>query len=95
MLTQNRNYFAGADIVRLNESDAGLEVCWKEFEELWKWRRNLLDQGWIELTVGGANPDDSAVPKSNSVPPIMRWSTTEGNDRFNDFDALTGWEEDK
>ena len=95
LLTQNRNYFPGADIVRLNESDAGLEVCWKEFEELWKWRRNLLDQGWIELTVGGANPDDSAVPKSNSVPPIMRWSTTEGNDRFNDFDALTGWEEDK
>ncbi|PWT78343.1 MAG: hypothetical protein C5B58_15385 [Acidobacteria bacterium] len=95
LLTQNRNYFPGADIVRLKESGAGLEVCWKEFEELWKWRRNLLDQGWIELTVGGANPNDSAGPKSNWMPPIVRWMATDDEDRFNDFDALTGWEEDK
>src|ERR1700746_2848332 len=86
--TQHRNYFPSADIVRLNESTAGLEVCWKEFEEVWKWRRDLLDQGWIELTVGSANPDDGMGPKSNSMPPIQRWLAANDEDRFNDFDAL-------
>jgi hypothetical protein len=95
LLTQNRNYFPGADIVRVNESAGGLEVCWKEFEEVRKWRRDLLNQGWIELTVGGADPDDSTGPKSNSMSPIVRWLAKDDEDRFNDFDALTGWEEDK
>jgi hypothetical protein len=94
LLSQNGNYFPNADIVRLNGSASGLEVCWKEFEAVWKWRRDLLDQGWIELTVGGADPNDSTGPNSNSVPPIERWQATDEADHFNDFSALTGWEED-
>jgi hypothetical protein len=95
LLSQNQNYFPTADIVRSKASPAGLEVCWKEFEAIWKWRHDLLDQGWIELTVEGANPDDGTGPKSNSLPPIKRWLATDEADRFNDFDALTGWKEDE
>jgi hypothetical protein len=94
LLSQNNTYFPGADIVRLNGSAVGLEACWKEFEAIWKWRRDVLDDGWIELTVRGSSPGDGTGPKLNSVPPIPRWSATDEEDRFNDFDALTGWEED-
>ena len=95
LLSQNGYYFPNADIVQAKASPAGLEVCWKEFEAVWKWRRDLLDQGWIELTVGGANPNDGTGPKSNSLPPIERWSAGDEEDCFNDFDALTGWKEDE
>jgi PD-(D/E)XK nuclease superfamily len=92
LLTQNGNFFPTAETVRSSSSRSGIQVCWNEFEEVWKWRRSLLDQGWIELTVGGADPGDGTGP--DSKPPIERWLAQDGADRFNDFDALTGWEED-
>jgi ATP-dependent helicase/nuclease subunit B len=94
LLSQNNTYFPSTDTVRLNSSAVGLEACWNEFEVVWRWRGDLLDHGWIELTVRGSSPGDDTGPKLNSVPPIPRWSATDEEDRFNDFDALTGWEED-
>ena len=92
LLTQNRNFFPSAEIVASKLPQLGLKACWREFEEVWRWRRGLLEQGWIELTIAATQPTDGTGPEPNSSPPIDRWQAKD-EDRFNDFDALTGWEE--
>jgi hypothetical protein len=69
-----------------------VEECWKEFETLWRWRRVLLNKGWIECAVSGADPLDNTGPGRNLMEPIDRWQLENAVDEFNDFDALTGWE---
>jgi hypothetical protein len=91
LLAQNASFFRSAEIVPSKASCSGLQGCWKEFEAVWKWRRELLDQGWIEFNVEGAEPDDGSPP--SSIPPIERWLAETGAG-FNDFDALIGWKED-
>jgi hypothetical protein len=46
LLAQNGSFFRSAEIVPSKASCSGLQGCWKEFEAVWKWRRELLDQGW-------------------------------------------------
>jgi RecB family exonuclease len=93
LLAQERNFFPDAEVAPSKLSPAGLQACWKEFEELWLWRRKLLDQGWIECAVTGSDPghDSDLVPTSTS--PIQRWQLERHTELYNDFDALTGWEE--
>jgi hypothetical protein len=63
--------FPNAETVQVKSPQFGLKACWNEFQEIWKWRRDLLNKGWIEFTVEGANPTNGARP--NSMPPIERW----------------------
>ncbi len=94
LLAQSRDYFQRAEEVRIGKGvQAGLEVCWLQFQEVWQWRRELLDQGWIEVSVEGADPATGAAPPANSSPVIERWQPPKEADRYNDFDALTGWKE--
>jgi len=92
-LAQNRSLFPNAEIVASKLSQLGLEACWKEFETIWRWRRELLQEGWIEVTIAGTQPTDGIGSEPNSAPPIDRWQAKDGQDQFNDFYALTGWEE--
>jgi hypothetical protein len=92
LLAQHDGFFPGARIVPAKSSPSGLKQCWKEFETLWKWRRTLLNQGWIECAVEGADPTDGTGPVRNSMAPVARWQLEHATDSFNDFDALTGWE---
>ena len=73
LLAQQRNFFPDAEVVPSSLSPSGLQACWKEFEELWKWRRNLLDQGWIECAVPGSDRANGSGLVPNSTAPIQRW----------------------
>jgi len=93
LLAQQRNFFPDADIVSSKLSPSGLQACWNEFEELWKWRRDLLDQGWIECAVSGSDDATGSDLLPNSTSPIQRWQLENYTDPYNDLGALTGWEE--
>jgi hypothetical protein len=93
LLAQQRNFFPDADIVSSKLSPSGLQACWNEFEELWKWRRDLLDQGWIECAVSGSDGATGSDLIPNSTSPIQRWQLENYTDRYNDLGVLTGWEE--
>jgi PD-(D/E)XK nuclease superfamily len=93
LLAQHNCFFPDAGLVPAESSPSGLEECWKEFETLWQWRRALLDQGWIECGVLGADAADCTGPGPNSTAPIERWQLENATDPFNDFYAVTGWEE--
>jgi hypothetical protein len=93
LLAQTRIFFPEAFLVTPTSAGAGLETCWREFETVWNWRRTLLDRGWIELTVGGTKAGDGTGPESDASPPIPGWEASEDEDRFNQFDVLTGWAE--
>lgn len=56
---------------------------WAAVGSTWRWRRALLDRGWIEMTAN-TDPDDDSVP-----PPGCR--LTEIECRFNDYESLTGF----
>jgi hypothetical protein len=93
LLAQQRNFFPDAEVAPSRLSPGGLQACWKEFEELWKWRRTLLDQGWIECAVSGSDLVNGGGLVPNSTSPIQRWQLERYTEPYNDFDALTGWEE--
>jgi hypothetical protein len=93
LLAQQRNFFPDAEVAPSRLSPAGLQACWKEFEELWIWRRKLLDQGWIECAVPGSDRANGSGLVPNSTAPIQRWRLEKYTEPYNDFDALTGWEE--
>jgi len=93
LLAQQRSFFPDAEVVPSRLSPAGLQACWKEFEELWLWRRTLLDQGWIECTVLGSDRANGSGLVPNSTSPIPRWQLGRYTETYHDFDVLTGWEE--
>jgi hypothetical protein len=90
MLVQTKDYFPTASIVPAKAGAGGLETCWNEFVEMWRYRRALLDQGWIELTLG-----ITAAQNGNEFPasvPFEHWWPAKDQDKYNDFNALTGME---
>lgn len=93
LLAQTNRFFSDAIIVPPKSDEIGLETCWNEFTTVWAARRTLLDHGWIELTIATANTADGTAPDSNALSPIARWRAPEDADRFNQFEVLTGWEE--
>ena len=91
MLAQNKDYFPLAYSVPAKSGSGGLETCWNEFVEMWRYRRALLDQGWIELTLGVTEPQNGdTYPPS---PPFEHWRPGKDQDKYSDFRALTGMEE--
>jgi PD-(D/E)XK nuclease superfamily len=91
MLAQTKDYFPLASSVTTKAGTGGLEICWNEFVEMWRYRRALLDQGWIELTLGITESQNG-----NQFPdpaPFEHWRPAKDHDKYNDFRALTGLEE--
>ena len=84
MLTQNRKAFPDA-IVIASESGEGVDRLWERFVVTWRWRRDQLDQGLVEVTVKGTESNEK------STPPVDGLSIDEYNDTFNDYAVLTGW----
>lgn len=85
LLARSTGFFPSAIAVRRkNEADATEWTgCWAEFERVWHWRRGQFDAGRIEITVAGTLPDE--------IPPLEHWQAPQGTDRYNDYNALTGW----
>ena len=83
LLARSREFFPSATVVR---SKPGVpaddwESCWQEFEALWQWRRDQIDQGNIEVSLTSFHP--TLTPS--------HWTVKEP-DRFNPYSNLTGWE---
>ena len=93
LMAQNKAFFPDAyEITPV--STGGPPQCWKDFETVWRWRRQQVDQGWIEVTVTGTEPTSESTASGNSTPPVEQWMAAEDADQYNDFDALTGWRAD-
>ncbi len=86
-LSQNNDFFPKAEVCIPGEDGADVATLWLAFEKTWKWRRQQLDDGLIEITVTGTESDDV------STAPVDGLKIEECNDRFNDFATLTGWTE--
>jgi PD-(D/E)XK nuclease superfamily protein len=94
MLAQNNAFFPSARVISTGTLPSGLRSCWTDFEQVWRWRQDLLDAGWIEVTADGCNPDERPPGLPKCAPPLTHWKATEHHSKYNEFDALTGWRAD-
>jgi hypothetical protein len=91
LLAPASTFFPEARVVASKFPPGGIEQCWADFEEVWRWRRRQLDAGWIEMTVGDTEPAAGSEDLPDSTPPVPHWLAIEDHARFNEYDALTGW----
>ena len=84
LLTRNESFFTNINpIPPKGDSPASdWQVCWQEFEEIYQWRRQQLDQGRIEVPVPGTEADEP--------PPIERWAPPKEGNTYSSFKNLTG-----
>jgi len=94
LLTQTDSYFPNSKVQPAGVARSGLENCWKDFEAVWRWRRQQLDAGWIEVT-STPLPEEADPALPDSTPPNEHWQLEPEDSQYNDFDALTGWEADQ
>jgi ATP-dependent helicase/nuclease subunit B len=92
LMAQDNAFFPGASIVPVKGGPTGLQGCWHDFLDVWRWRRRQLDEGWVELTVQGTDALPVVEKAPDSTPPHDQWKAAKDQDQYNDFDALTGWE---
>lgn len=85
LLAQNNFSFPNAKVSAPMEGESAATL-WKQLENSYKWRREQLDKGWIEMTIGGTEPDDN-----DSIPPENALSIKDTSDHFNDYETLMGW----
>ena len=91
LLTRDHEFFLGFDGDRAAAGRFSWAGCWREFGEMWSWRRGLLDQRWIEVTVDGTRPTDGTTGEPHSVGPLSHWKPGKDHNKYNDFRALTGF----
>jgi hypothetical protein len=91
LIAQDNGYFPRARVISPESPPGGLQRCWSNFEQVWLWRRQQLDAGWIEVTADGTDPADRPADAPSSTPPLPHWQATEEQAKFNDYDDLTGW----
>ena len=84
LLTRNESFFSNTNpIPPKGDSPASdWQACWREFEEIYQWRRQQLDQGRIEVPVPGTEADEP--------PPIDRWAPPKDGNAYSSFKNLTG-----
>jgi len=94
LIATSKAFFPEAKIIASKFPPAELQQCWANFEQVWRWRRQQLDAGWIELTVVAPDASESPDEAPDSTPPLAHWASNEDHAKYNDFDALTGWRAD-
>jgi hypothetical protein len=84
LLTRNASFFPNTNpIPPKGDSPASdWQACWQEFEKIYQWRRQQLDQGRIEVPVPGTEADEP--------PPIDRWAPPKEGNTYSSFKNLTG-----
>lgn len=65
-----------------------LDSYWDALLETYKWRREQLDRGLVEVTSANTEPDEQSEPPETALPPSGPW-------RWGDFLSLTGWIDDE
>jgi len=94
LLTQTDSFFPKANMQKADVDTIGLENCWKDFEDVWRWRREQLNTGWIEVTTTPL-PEETDASQPTSTAPSENWQSNPDDIQYNDFDALTGWRADQ
>jgi len=94
LIAQDNGYFPRARVISPESPPGGQQRCWNDFQKVWRWRRQQLDAGWIEITADGTDPADRPLHAPESVPPLPAWQATEDHAKYNEYDALTGWRPD-
>jgi hypothetical protein len=84
MLNLNHTFFPDAEIVQPDEEISAGEF-WRQFEQTWRWRKDQLDRGLVEVTVSDTEPDEESVPGEDCL------ELPDASDSFNDYRVLTGW----
>ncbi len=85
LLTRNETFFPNISPIapQRDTPESDWEECWQEFEEIYRWRRQQLDQGLIEVPMPGTEPDDP--------PPIDRWEPPKNGNPYSSYSNLTGF----
>jgi len=94
LLTQSDSFFPKATTQKAVVDKIGLENCWNDFEAVWRWRREQLSAGWIEVTTTPL-PEETDASQPTSTAPSEHWQSNPDDIQYNDFDALTGWRADQ
>lgn len=87
MLSLKHNFFPNAESIR-PANEEGWGEFWRRFEHSWRWRREQLDRGLIEVTATGTEPTEDSAPGEEAL------AIPETSDKFSDYTVLTGWESD-
>ncbi|PCH60849.1 MAG: hypothetical protein COC04_06540, partial [Gammaproteobacteria bacterium] len=86
LLSNDELFFPKSEVVS-HQDKLTLGNYWQDIEKTWKWRRQQLDSGLIEVTVRGTEATDASNPDDGLTLP-------EHSDTYNDYSTLTGWEQD-
>jgi|GEM_PF-2474437 len=93
LLAQDASFFPDARVVPCESLEPGPEATWQSFLDVWRWRRGQLAAGWIEIPDAGVAPADGEGDSPSSTPPHEEWQTDVKAPRYDDYQFLTGWEE--
>lgn len=86
LLMTDDHFFPEARLVR-KTTDENTAQLWLRFIETWKWRREQLDAGQIELALAEIEAtEESAFPESGLIAQMLYPG-------YNDYLALAGWED--
>ncbi len=85
MLNVDHDFFPEGERVVPQDRESP-EQYWRRCEFTWQWRRAQLEQGLVEVTVAGTEPDERSQPGERGL------LLPKASDAFNDYAALTGWE---
>lgn len=87
LIAPDQGFFPNAQRIMRDDDvkDEGAPELWNRFLVTWKWRRELLDQGLIEVAVDDSEVVD--VPAGGISLEIL-------NQKYNEYLALAGWEEE-
>ena len=86
MLVLDSQYFPDAVVEQAENGESLLEF-WQRAETTWKWRKQQLESGSVEVTVAGTEPDEDSTAGEAGLP------MAETFDAFDDYTVLTGWDE--
>ncbi len=87
LIAPDQSFFPNAQRIMSDDDvkDEGAPELWNRFLVTWQWRRELLDQGLIEVAVDDSEVAD--VPAGGMALEIL-------NQNYNEYLALAGWEEE-
>jgi PD-(D/E)XK nuclease superfamily len=85
LLSNDGDFFPNSEVIN-NQDKLTLANYWHDIETTWKWRRQQLDNGLIEVTVQGTEATEKSNPDDGLTIP-------EHSDTYNEFSTLTGWEQ--
>lgn len=84
LLTPAENLFPDARLV--SQAEGATAALWEQAKATWRWRREQIDKGAVELVVDGTEATDESAPPADAmvIEPL--------DARYNPYVHLAGWE---